>query len=148
MSGPLAAHGFASAAYHAKLGVIALLIAPLLLLTPMSVGHGVQRAAASGCSVSTWLVGNPIGPGFRAYASWGPSCSTSYHNTLAIYEQIGYNDWYDVYGETEPPLQHASNVSIPTFASLVGCGTHGLGYYKSVAYIGGITVWSSGKYCP
>jgi hypothetical protein len=132
--------------HQARISAVALLIVPVMVSA--GVASGVQTASASSCSISTWLVGNPIGPGFRAYASWGPNCSTSYHNTLAIYEQIGPNDWYDVYGETEPPLAHLNGASIPTFASLVACYNHGVGYYKSLAYIGGIWQWSTGQYCP
>ena len=111
-------------------------------------GHrGPAPAVAASCDIySLYLTANPMGPGFRAHTSWR-NCSTNYHNTLAIYEQIGFNDWEDEYGETEPQLASLSDVSIPTFATLVGC-RHGIGYYKAVASIGGVTKWSAGKYCP
>ena len=126
------------------------LMAVVLLLAAALVGSGgasgVQPAAAASCSISPGIIGNPRGPFLRATVSWS-NCSTNYHNTLAIYEQIGYNDWTDVYGETMPPLASESGASIPTFAGGVGC-VHGVGFYEAVAYIGGITKWSSGIYCP
>src|ERR1700680_2396483 len=97
---------------HVRLTAIALLVAPALTAgVPSAIGSGVLTASASGCNVTPGIYSRYSYTYNEAYvrmtATWGPSCPWQ-HNTLAVYEQIGYNDYYDLYGETLPPTNHGS----------------------------------------
>jgi hypothetical protein len=134
---------FAAITRHVRLTAIALLVAPVLTAgVPSAIGSGVLTASASDCNVTPGIYSNYNYGYQRAYvrmtATWGPSCPWQ-HNTLAAYEQIGYNDYYDVYGESLPPTNHGS-ADIPTDYLGVVC-TSGYQYW-AVANFGSQTVWS------
>lgn len=132
---------------YTRRAAVGLLVSGLLSVSSLAgaVGlPGIRSVDASGCTITVYITGNPMSHSVRAHASWS-GCAPSDYNRLSVYEQIGPDQWSEMYHELEPSGNY-SNVSAPEFAS--GWNCYGVGYWKARAYIAGIIKWSTGIYCP
>lgn len=99
--------------------------------------------AAYSCTVTpSWYGSAGV---FKGIYKFGPNCRTDLVNTGEYWNQIGYNDWAKVHGETVPEVASTGG-NWWYFVWSYYCGTTGT--FKVRVEAGGVAAYTAPFHCP
>ena len=122
------------------------LTAMAFALSVVTVGITAPAVHAYSCTVTPaiWGATGDSVSYVSGKVKWGPTCSTAYANTIALYYQTGYNDWNKEFGESLPNMKNQTDWKY--MYRYWPCD--GVGVWRVRAEVGGVVAYSSSMHCP